>query len=342
MRPKDIHGIDVTMGRWYWAKDRTGTVVGVGKFACTIGSDDYTWFINGTGYAPDGFSFWLALPARNEMSDYLTDAERRLRELHEQATPPSWAWQRFGEWALTGQHGMRPIVLTAKCRERMIQCDECGNHVCVHTQPHLTSRDAERDLLLDLDPNHPDAALVAACRNALPDLLASLSQERAENARLRKIVEQRDQQAKDTISRLVTGEGGRRAGSVTEMVAAIKYDQAKELEAENEKLRADLAHLTTEAGPDSYAALAAENARLRASAKPLAWSREEPKETGLYWMRCKKSGRVSAHLIESLALRAVGLRAYWSEFWTQHSVLCHEYEWAGPIPLPEEPQACQS
>lgn len=68
-------------------------------------------------------------------------------------TPGPWAWQKFGaEWCLTGQHGMRPIVLSVSGRSKAA----------------LTSLVEGR--LVPLDPQHPDARLIAAA----PDLLQAL------------------------------------------------------------------------------------------------------------------------------------------------------------------------
>lgn len=61
IRPNDIHGNPVEMGPWYWARSRTGKIVGVGKFASTIGSDEIIWFINGTGYGFETFEFVKAV-----------------------------------------------------------------------------------------------------------------------------------------------------------------------------------------------------------------------------------------------------------------------------------------
>ena len=60
-RPKDFHGNPIVMGVWYWAADRTGNVAGTGKFACEIGKSDYTFFINGIGYDPEGWTFEKAI-----------------------------------------------------------------------------------------------------------------------------------------------------------------------------------------------------------------------------------------------------------------------------------------
>lgn len=56
-RPQDIYGKEIEMGPWYWAKSRTGKIIGTGKFAAIIGSDECAWFVNGTGYSPENFAF---------------------------------------------------------------------------------------------------------------------------------------------------------------------------------------------------------------------------------------------------------------------------------------------
>ena len=60
-RINDAIGNPVDYGKtWYWARDRTGQIVGVGKFAWIIGQNTATFFINGIGYGIESFSF---LPA---------------------------------------------------------------------------------------------------------------------------------------------------------------------------------------------------------------------------------------------------------------------------------------
>ena len=55
-RPKDVDGNPVEMGPWYWAQNRTGNIVGTGKFLATIGWGEIHFYVNGTGYSPDSFA----------------------------------------------------------------------------------------------------------------------------------------------------------------------------------------------------------------------------------------------------------------------------------------------
>lgn len=59
-RPTDIFGSPIVMGRWYWAKSRTGQIAGTGKFLVPISDEEITFFLNGTAYSPDAFRFVLA------------------------------------------------------------------------------------------------------------------------------------------------------------------------------------------------------------------------------------------------------------------------------------------
>lgn len=57
----DCFGNPVDHGKtWYWARNIVGQTAGVGKFMRTmgagIGSDEWTFWINGTGYPPEMFS----------------------------------------------------------------------------------------------------------------------------------------------------------------------------------------------------------------------------------------------------------------------------------------------
>jgi hypothetical protein len=59
----DVQGNPIVMGPWYWAKNRIGQIVGTGKFASIISRpDDVTFYINGTGYGVDSFTY---LPAED-------------------------------------------------------------------------------------------------------------------------------------------------------------------------------------------------------------------------------------------------------------------------------------
>lgn len=70
-------------------------------------------------------------------------------------TPGPWEWQKFGDKiCLAAQISMRPIVLSVVSGGPF--------------KGHLTS--LIRGLLRPLDPNHPDAKLIAAA----PDLLEAL------------------------------------------------------------------------------------------------------------------------------------------------------------------------
>lgn len=68
-------------------------------------------------------------------------------------TPGPLAWQKMGSrWCLTGQYGMRPIILSA------------------NPKGELMLRDAAKDRLIPFDPSHPDARLLASA----PCLLEAL------------------------------------------------------------------------------------------------------------------------------------------------------------------------
>lgn len=66
--PNDIHGIPVQLGPWYWARGRTGQVVGAGKFLATISCSQCHFYINGTGYDAGTFDYWLASSPEAEQS----------------------------------------------------------------------------------------------------------------------------------------------------------------------------------------------------------------------------------------------------------------------------------
>ena len=80
-------------------------------------------------------------------------------ELCEKATPGPLKWQKFGkQYYLTGQYGMRPIIFATVTAEI--------KGVCKST--HISNRDAESDLLIPLNPNHPDSKFVEEAWEALP------------------------------------------------------------------------------------------------------------------------------------------------------------------------------
>lgn len=62
-RISDENGEPVDHGKtWYWARNRRGQIVGVGKFAWLIGQNTATFFINGTGYGIESFAYIPAEP----------------------------------------------------------------------------------------------------------------------------------------------------------------------------------------------------------------------------------------------------------------------------------------
>ncbi len=66
------------------------------------------------------------------------------------------AWQNFGEWALTGQHGMRPIYLSVM-------------------RGKLCARDAATDRRVPLTPESPVAQDIVKAVNAHAKLMAFLN-----------------------------------------------------------------------------------------------------------------------------------------------------------------------
>lgn len=66
------------------------------------------------------------------------------------------AWQKFGkEYCLTGQYGMRPIILSVSGGKLML-------------------RDQETDRLIPFSPEHPDAKFIVQAYNLLPKLVKAL------------------------------------------------------------------------------------------------------------------------------------------------------------------------
>ena len=69
-------------------------------------------------------------------------------------TKGKWAWQKFGDkYCLVAQHGMREVILSSNINEEK------------SLQPYLTMN--KDGILKPIDPNHPNAKLIAAA----PDLL---------------------------------------------------------------------------------------------------------------------------------------------------------------------------
>lgn len=82
-----------------------------------------------------------------------------LRSLMVKVTPAPWRWHRFGsEPILIGDHGMRPIVLGASRKGMQGAC--------------ITVRNEKLDIMQPLSGDHPDAAMIVASHNAMPDLLS--------------------------------------------------------------------------------------------------------------------------------------------------------------------------
>lgn len=74
----------------------------------------------------------------------------------EKATPGPVAWQKFGnEYYLTGQYGMRPIILGSRHKKGITVLDKQG-------------------LLVQLTPDHPDAIFYANARTDLPRVVQAL------------------------------------------------------------------------------------------------------------------------------------------------------------------------
>lgn len=70
------------------------------------------------------------------------------------------AWQNFGDWCLTGQHGMRPIYLS------------CGGPP---GKKVMTVRDPETDRLKPLTPDSPVAQELVRIINSHDALVAALT-----------------------------------------------------------------------------------------------------------------------------------------------------------------------
>jgi hypothetical protein len=82
------------------------------------------------------------------------------------ATGGPWAWQNFGTLHLTGQYGLRPIVLGPAGRKEMRVRNTDG-------------------IMVDLYPDHPDADFIAHARTDVPRLVADWKEQAATIAELR-------------------------------------------------------------------------------------------------------------------------------------------------------------
>lgn len=92
---------------------------------------------------------------------------KAIKRRYEAATEGPWEWQKFGkEHLLTGQWGMRPIILAHYPKGEGETC--------------LTNRDAEKDLLIPLSPEHPDSQFIAHSRQDIPDLIEEVEKLRTE------------------------------------------------------------------------------------------------------------------------------------------------------------------
>ncbi|MTI83472.1 MAG: hypothetical protein FH756_06090 [Firmicutes bacterium] len=179
------------------------------------------------------------------------DACRDLKqdlETCEAATPGPVAWQRFGgEYYLTGQYGMRPIILATT------DVKIAGNA----KMTTLSNRDAEKDLLIPLNPNHPDSFFIqqawqgwpVAIRRALAaeeavrfwqDSAAncgnSLDRLEKENAELRKALDGSEKRVKH-----LEGELGDAEPTIERLQAELDSScdvaRMRQLEVENAELR---------------------------------------------------------------------------------------------------------
>lgn len=85
-------------------------------------------------------------------------------------------WQKFGDqYYLTGQYRLRPIIFATI---------EIGGKI------HISNRDAKKDLLMPLDPNHPDSRFVEEAWDGWPDTIRYAQELEAEIERLKAEVKQ--------------------------------------------------------------------------------------------------------------------------------------------------------
>lgn len=78
-------------------------------------------------------------------------------------TQGPWSWQTFGDgWKLIGHGGMRPFVLG---------CWGIRKSPGPPPPARFVVRDGATDRMVDFDPTHPDARLIAAAPELLDALL---------------------------------------------------------------------------------------------------------------------------------------------------------------------------
>ncbi len=97
------------------------------------------------------------------------------REICEKATPGPVKWQRFGkQFHLTGQYGLRPIIFST------VEVEKEG----YVPETHISNRDAKRDLLIPLDPNHPDSKFIEEAWAGWPEAIdrAIVAEDRLQQA----------------------------------------------------------------------------------------------------------------------------------------------------------------
>ena len=92
----------------------------------------------------------------------MRDLKRDL-EICEAATPGPVKWQKFGgEYCLTGQYGIRPIILATID----VEIHRGSGHIS-----HISNRNQETDLLYPLDPNHPDSRFIEEAWQGWPETI---------------------------------------------------------------------------------------------------------------------------------------------------------------------------